>query len=395
MPKHTALYRTCSNKRFTICTSFIGVARRSMWILASLLCIVFGRPALARVFVSATDERSFHQSPGSASSGSVRLTSATLRVTETEWTFNIATETAGDLGLFHIYLDTDADASTGYQPPSRKPEALGADYLIEGNTLNVWDGASNHTAWSWKRVGTVKVSRGMQGEIEVSVPLEQLRIKNSSYLRVLVETLTEKWESADTLPRQGIWDIDLAGVQRIDSNLPLSTSVSMSVATQPGLLNAGFVEQAGNPSARKSASLVRASVSFEPDILIVKATTEAEPDPTRFHVYIDTDLNVSTGFHPASAAAGLGGANFLCESGFLYAWDGDQNQTAWSWRKISPIKVTRGTPTELLIAIPLIPLNLRGGKEIQVLVETIDDNWKGEDVIPRDRVWRVKLPVGN
>ena len=50
----------------------------------------------------------------------------------------------GDPGLFHIYLDTDADASTGYQPPSRKPEALGADYLIEGSTLNVWDGGSNH-----------------------------------------------------------------------------------------------------------------------------------------------------------------------------------------------------------------------------------------------------------
>ena len=28
-----------------------------------------------------------------------------------------------------------------------------------------------------------------------------------------------------------------------------------------------------------------------------------------------------------------------------------------------------------------------------LLVETIDDNWKGEDVIPRDRIWRVKLPA--
>ncbi len=317
----------------------------------------------------------------------------TLRVTETEWIFSIETEAPGDLGLFHIYLDTDADAPTGYQPPSRKPEALGADYLIEGSTLNVWDGGSNHAAWSWKRVGAVTVTRGMQGEIAVSVPLEQLRIKNFSHVRVLVETLTEKWESADTLPRQGVWDIDLAGVQRIDPNLPLSTAASTSAATPRGLLDAGFVEQAGNPSARKSASLVRASASFEPDTFLVKATMEAEPDLTKFHVYIDTDLNASTGFHSASTVAGLGGADFLCEGGFLYAWDGAQDQTAWSWRKISPIKVTRGTQTELLIAIPLIPLNLHGRREIQLLVETIDDNWKGEDVIPRNRVWRVKLPA--
>jgi len=118
----------------------------------------------------------------------------------------------------------------------------------------------------------------------------------------------------------------------------------------------------------------------------VKATTEGEPDPTKFHVYIDADLNASTGFHPASAVAGLGGADFLCEGGFLYAWDGHQDHTAWSWRKISPIQVTRGAQSELLISIPLIPLGLHGGREIQLLVETIDDSWKGEDVIPRDRV---------
>jgi len=39
---------------------------------------------------------------------------------------------ACDPALFHMYLDTDANASTGYQPPSRKPGELGADYLVEG-----------------------------------------------------------------------------------------------------------------------------------------------------------------------------------------------------------------------------------------------------------------------
>jgi hypothetical protein len=374
----------------------MGANRLAVCILISLLFALKGRPAAAGVMVSPADDASFSQPSGAAPDAAVRLKRATLQFASTELNFTIVTEADANPGLFHIYLDTDLDASTGYQPPSRKPGDLGADYLVEGGTLHVWDGGANHAAWSWKPVGSASVSRGPQGEIQVSVPLRELGLKTPGKLRVLVETLTGKWESADTLPRQGVWDIDLAGIQRSDSNLPpSSTAVSTSIAAQQGLPEAGFVEQAGNPSARKSASLVRASASFEPDTLLVKATTEAEPDLTKFHVYIDTDLNVSTGFHPASAVAGLGGADFLCEGGFLYAWDGAQDQTAWTWRKISPIKVTRSTQTELLIAIPLIPLNLHGGRDIQLLVESIDDNWKGEDVIPRDRVWRVKLPAGN
>ena len=144
----------------------------------------------------------------------------------------------------------------------------------------------------------------------------------------------------------------------------------------------------------KSASLVRASASFHTDTLIVKVTTEAEPDLAKYHVYIDADLNASTGFHATTAVAGLGGADFLCEGGFLYAWDGNQNQTAWTWRKIAPLTVSRGAERELRIAIPLTSLNLPGKKQIQLLVETIDDNWKAEDVFPRDRPWLITLPDG-
>jgi hypothetical protein len=160
----------------------MGSARRTIRILGSLLWILAGRSVSAGVVVSPIDECSFSQSPGSAPNSLVRLTNATPRVTETAWNFNIATETAIDPGLFHIYLDTDADASAGSQPPSRKPETLGADYLIEGSTLNVWDGGSNHAALSWKRVGTVVVTRGMQGEMAVSVPLDQLRVRTPSKL---------------------------------------------------------------------------------------------------------------------------------------------------------------------------------------------------------------------
>lgn len=368
----------------------MGANHRVACLLISVLLALAGKSILAAVTVSPSDEASYSQPAGSAPNPAVRLTRATLRVAQTEATFTIDTEAEGSLGLFHIYLDTDGDAATGYQPPSRKVGDLGADYLVEGGTLHVWDGGPNRAAWSWKPAGSVTVSRGQQGTIQVSVPREKLNLKDSTHLRILVETLTEKWESADTLPRQGIWDVSRIGSHGADSNSFPSTAAPSTPPARPA--EAGCVEQSGQPSARKSASLVRASASFEGDTLIVKATTEAAPDPNKYHIYIDADLDASTGFRAATAVAGLGGADFLCEGGFLYAWDGNQNQTAWSWRKIAPVTVTRSAEEALQIAIPLAPLNVQGKKQIQLLLETIDDNWKAEDVIPRDRPWLIKLP---
>ena len=363
---------------------------RTAYLLISIFLALVERSAFAAVTVSPSNEASYSQPAGSAPNAAVRLTKAILQVTPTELTFAIVTEAEVSLGFFHIYLDTDLDASTGYQPPSRKAGDLGADYLVEGGTLHVWDGGVNHAAWSWKAVGSVTVSRGSQGAIQVSVPLERLHLKDSAHLRVLVETLTEKWESADTLPRQGAWDISRGGSQGVEST-PLPFAAPPPIPPSK-LAEATHVEQGGQSAAHKSASLVRASVSFEKDTLIVKTTTEAAPDLNKYHVYIDVDLDASTGFHAATAVAGLGGADFLCEGEFLYAWDGNQNQTAWSWRKIAPVAVTRSAGGDLQIAIPLAPLNLQGRKQIQLLIETIDDNWKPEDVIPRDHPWLIKLP---
>jgi hypothetical protein len=370
----------------------MGANLRAACLLISVLPALAGKSTIAAVSISPSNETSYSQEAGSAPNAAVRLAKATVHVTPTELIFTIATEAEGSLGLFHLYLDTDLDASTGYQPSSRKSGDLGADYLIEGGTLHVWDGGVNHAAWSWKPVGSVTVSRGLQGAIQVSVPLEKLSLKDSSHLRVLVETLTEKWESADTLPRQGVWDISRGGSQGVDSTPPLSAGPPSTPPSKPA--EASHVEQGGQSSAHKSASLVRASAAFEKGTLIVKATTEAAPDLNKYHVYLDVDRDASTGFHPATAAAGLGGADFLCEGEFLYAWDGNQNQTAWSWRKIAPVAVTRSAGSDLQITIPLDLLNLQGRKQIQLLVETIDDNWKPEDLIPRDHAWVVKLPDG-
>jgi hypothetical protein len=234
----------------------MGANLRAACLLTSILFALTGR-TFSAVTVSPADEMSYSQSSGSAPAAAVRLTKVTFHITSTEATFTIITEAEGNLGLFHVYLDTDGDAATGYQPPSRKAGDLGADYLVEGGTLHVWDGGTNHGAWSWKAVCPVTVVRGPQGAIQVSVPTEKLNLKDTAHLRVLVETLTEKWESADTLPRQGVWDISKGGnANPVLTSAPVPTSPAKPLETVS-------VDQAGQPSANKSASLVHATASFQ------------------------------------------------------------------------------------------------------------------------------------
>ena len=143
---------------------------------------------LAHVNVLVNNETTFTQPPGTAPDRGTRLTKVSLGTTDTELHLAIWTEGEPSLSLFHVYLDVDVESSTGYQPPSRQPVELGADYLIEGSTLNAWNGGDNHAAWSWKAVGSATVSRGSQEEIQVSVTLRGLGLKTLGKLRVLVET---------------------------------------------------------------------------------------------------------------------------------------------------------------------------------------------------------------
>jgi hypothetical protein len=365
----------------------VRVPCRIAWLAGALVLAAPEIPVLAHVNVLVNNETTFTQPPGTAPDRGTRLTKVSLGTTDTELHLAIWTEGEPSLSLFHVYLDVDVESSTGYQPPSRQPVELGADYLIEGSTLNAWNGGDNHAAWSWKAVGSATVSRGSQEEIQVSVPLRGLGLKTLGKLRVLVETLTDKWESADTLPRRGIWLVDPSGDQKGDSLAAPAPPSIEKVAS-----GAGMIKQAGKPTVSMSASLVSASEKFEGDALVVTATTEGEPDPSRYHLYIDADLNASTGFHPATAAPGLGGADFLCEGGFLYAWDGGENQSAWSWRKISPVTTTQDRKGQLRVVVPLTFLNLQGKKQIQLLFETINDKWESADVIPRAGTWVVKVP---
>ena len=80
-------------------------------------------------------------------------------------TFHAATS------FHHVYLNTDGNKATGFQLPSPSETALGADYMIENNTLY----RSLSTGWSWAAVTGVTPAMTVSGTTySWSVPLSAL-----------------------------------------------------------------------------------------------------------------------------------------------------------------------------------------------------------------------------
>jgi hypothetical protein len=75
------------------------------------------------------------------------------------------------VGLHHVYLNTDDNAATGFQLPSPSASRLGADYMIENNTLY----RSLSTGWSWAPVTGVSPNMTVNGATYAwSVPVSSL-----------------------------------------------------------------------------------------------------------------------------------------------------------------------------------------------------------------------------
>ncbi|MEZ0110760.1 hypothetical protein ABH920_004775 [Catenulispora sp. EB89] len=80
-------------------------------------------------------------------------------------TFNAATS------FHHVFIDSDDNQSTGFQLPSPSSTPLGADYMIENNTLY----RSLSSGWSWSPVSGVSPAMTQNGNVYTwTVPLSAL-----------------------------------------------------------------------------------------------------------------------------------------------------------------------------------------------------------------------------
>lgn len=103
------------------------------------------------------------------SAGSGALTSLTACKYSTyeyfQATFNTSTS------LHHVFINTDANTATGYQLPSPSTSKLGADYMLENNTLY----RSACACWGWSAVSGVNPQMTVSGNTYTwTVPLSAL-----------------------------------------------------------------------------------------------------------------------------------------------------------------------------------------------------------------------------
>lgn len=100
----------------------------------------------------------------------------------------------GPVQLLHLYLNSDADPSTGYAH-----RAFGSDYLIENNALYRFSGPTGRE-WSWTRVGSVVVRALGSDAIEVVLPTGAIEF-DGRRASVFVEN-RQPWSTLlDSLPQ--------------------------------------------------------------------------------------------------------------------------------------------------------------------------------------------------
>ncbi|WP_194892991.1 spherulation-specific family 4 protein [Catenulispora pinisilvae] len=101
--------------------------------------------------------------------GSGDITSYSACMTATTETFTATFNVAAS--FHHVFIDTDNNQSTGFQLPAPSTSALGADYMIENNTLY----QSLSSGWSWTPVAGVSPNMTQNGNTYTwTVPLSAL-----------------------------------------------------------------------------------------------------------------------------------------------------------------------------------------------------------------------------
>jgi hypothetical protein len=101
---------------------------------------------------------------------------------------------AAQIDGFHMYIDTDADQSTGFNTTN----ILGADRMIEGATIYSHAGA-NQADWNWTNLGTATYE--FTGSVlTLRLPLAMLGLETGDQVQVSFSTTDAAWAPADWMP---------------------------------------------------------------------------------------------------------------------------------------------------------------------------------------------------
>ncbi|NLG98565.1 MAG: hypothetical protein GX491_14515 [Chloroflexi bacterium] len=273
---------------------------------------------------------------------------------------NLTVQSSGaPIDGYRIFLDPDNSSKTGFRDGDTG--GIGADFLVENGQLYQFAG-SDQAAWEWAPVGEVIAAGQGTDRVQVDLPFSQIGYIPGSNLGILVQQLDASNQPVDMLPRSPETWVAQSAPKRADN----------------------MVNQQGS----KAGELVYGSVTFSEGKLLVTARNIDAPIDS-FRIYLDMDVNSTTGFvHSGNL---LIGAEYLIENDQLFAFGGS-DQSEWNWSAVGPVTVSGAGSSEIQAAVPLSQIDYKTGKNLAVLVETLNKGGQASvDLLPRSpHVWLIE-----
>lgn len=229
-------------------------------------------------------------------------------------------------GSFHIFLDTDSNASTGYTIGS-----LGAEFLIEDGFLYRYTGTLRGQ-WSWSGIGPVTLLPSEANLQQVGIPLASLGLSGGARLGLYVESWIPWTIRNDNLPRAGSWQI-----------------VTPNVMMQSGSVN---------------GDLVAGEATVQPGSIRFALTTLGQPIG-QLHILLNFDGNPGTGYAYRSF-----GSDYLVENNSLYRFSG-QTPAEWNWTRIGSVTLRMTSANTVEVVVPTTAMNLDRGRTVALV-----QNWR-------------------
>jgi chitodextrinase len=318
--------------------------------------------------------------------GSGAITNFSACMDATSDRFSATFDTA--VSLHHVFINTDNNTATGFQLPSPSSTPLGADYMIENNTLY----RSLSSGWSWTAVSGVSPNMTVNGNTySWTVPLsaftnpattQQAEFNGNTFYTTPI-TFTQgggggtgggdttapsaptslHTTSVGSTSATLAWtaSTDNVGVTAYDvySGSTLETTVSGTSATVDNLnpstaytFTVKARDAAGNTSPASSPLSVTTTtsggggnctpVAGSGDITDFSACASSgsvsfeatfNTSTSFHHVFINTDNNTATGFQLPSPSSTPLGADYMIENNTLYR----SLSSGWSWTAVGGV----------------------------------------------------------
>jgi hypothetical protein len=237
---------------------------------------------------------------------------------------------------YNLYLDTDGARSTGFRG-SANNFPIGAEYLLQGNTLYRYSGAG--TDWNWRQVG-VATSATASSNVEFSLPQSWVGNPSVMNLFFLGDNMALPGGAIEDSYPNGALQTGGGGpyatykIKDVANSLPPSAvTVNGDLSDWTALRSFGVDPQDFPVDSTNQIDLAQIWMAHDAANFFV-AYQNYGPIPSNslgwgYSLYLDIDSSRTTGFRGSADDFPIG-ADYMLQGNTIYQYTGT-NGTDWSW----------------------------------------------------------------